>query len=163
MCTGLGCSSFCWPVWWDRPPPPTTRAVLHPPPAVRSVDLVAAATRDQLDASRVPAASFAVVDGDDVATGARGTGVSGHTPFILGSVSKSFTALAVMQLRDRGLLQLDTPVSRHVPGFETATAGAVITVRQLLDQTSGLPTSAGLESWTTRAPPCASGFGTPPR
>lgn len=68
--------------------------------------------------------------------GARGDGVDGDTPFVLGSVSKSFTALAVAQLVDRGPVRLDADVTDHLPGSVTATPGAVITVRRLLDQTT---------------------------
>lgn len=109
-------------------------------PAGRASQAVVA----QMAASRVPAAAWAVLDGERVALGARGDGVDGQSPFVLGSVSKSFTALAVMQLVDAGSVSLDAPVSDYLPGFTTATPDAVITVRQLLEPTSGLPSSAGL-------------------
>jgi CubicO group peptidase (beta-lactamase class C family) len=50
-----------------------------------------------------------------------------------------------MQLVDAGLVELDAPVQRYLPAFRVAdqTASARITVRQLLDQTSGLPMYAG--------------------
>ena len=55
------------------------------------------------------------------------------------SCSKSFTALAVMQLVDAGRLNLDDPVRQHLPEFQMADPRAArITVRQLLDQTSGI-------------------------
>lgn len=110
----------------------------------RLAERAAQAVGTQVEASRVPAAAWAVVDGDRVVVGARGDGVDGDTPFVLGSVSKSFTALAVAQLVDHGLVRLDAPVTDYLPDFATATPGAVITVRQLLGQTNGLPTSAGL-------------------
>ncbi|HYG84435.1 MAG TPA: serine hydrolase domain-containing protein [Verrucomicrobiae bacterium] len=74
-----------------------------------------------------------------------GDGVSGSTAFGLGSISKSFTALAIMQLYDKGLISLEAPVQTYVPEFRLAdtTATSKITVRQLLNQTSGLPTQAG--------------------
>ncbi|MGW5359126.1 serine hydrolase [Actinopolymorpha pittospori] len=100
--------------------------------------------REQLAAAHAPAAAFAVVrDGHVTASGAVGDRVSTSTPFLLGSLSKSFTALAVMQLVDRGTIDLDAPVTRYIPWFRTADPDAVLTIRQLLDQTSGLPTSAG--------------------
>lgn len=98
----------------------------------------------QLESSAAPAASYAVVDdGHLAATGAVGEGIAPDTPFLIGSLSKSFTALAIMQLADRGAIGIDDPVTRHIPWFHTASEGAVITVRQLLNQTSGLPTAAG--------------------
>ena len=71
--------------------------------------------------------------------------MSADTPFVIGSTSKSFTALAVMQLVDDGLVDLDAPVRRYVPELRLVQPGAAdsITVRQVLQQTSGLPEAAG--------------------
>lgn len=105
---------------------------------------VAASVQAQLAASGVPVAAYAVIDPGGVTLGARGEGVSPRTPFVLGSISKSFTALAVLQLVDAGRIELQAPVQRYLPDFRTADPGDVITVEQLLIQTSGLPASAGL-------------------
>ena len=99
--------------------------------------------RNQLAASHVPEAAYAVLDHGRVSSGGWGQGIDADTPFVIGSISKSFTALAVMQLADWGEISLDAPVRRYIPDFRTADLAAVITVRQLLGQTSGLPTSAG--------------------
>jgi CubicO group peptidase (beta-lactamase class C family) len=74
-----------------------------------------------------------------------GRPVTGQTPFVIGSLAKSLTALAVVQLADRGRLDLDAPVRRYLPDFAVADppAGRMITIRQLLNQTSGLPGAAG--------------------
>jgi CubicO group peptidase (beta-lactamase class C family) len=56
-----------------------------------------------------------VLDDGRVSSGGWGQGVDADTPFVLGSISKSFTALAVMQLVDRGDVGLDAPVRRYVP------------------------------------------------
>ena len=68
------------------------------------------------------------------------------TPFIIGSLTKSFTALAVMQLVEDGKVELDAPVERYLPWFRVADpqASVQITVRHLLNQTSGLPQLSGL-------------------
>jgi CubicO group peptidase (beta-lactamase class C family) len=60
-------------------------------------------------------------------------------------LSKSFTALAVMQLVEEGKIQLDAPVQRYIPWFRVADemASVQITVRHLLNQTSGLSTKTG--------------------
>ncbi len=65
--------------------------------------------------------------------------------FLIGSVSKPFTALAVMQLVERGQLALDRPVHDYLPWFRTGDSAQSnrITVRHLLNQTAGLPKSAG--------------------
>jgi len=71
--------------------------------------------------------------------------VTPQTPFIIGSLSKSFTALAVLQLVEAGQVDLDAPVTKYLPWFRTAdpTASAQITVRHLLHQDSGLPVYEG--------------------
>lgn len=60
------------------------------------------------------------------------------TRFLIGSATKTFTAAAVLQLAEKGLLGLDDPLSKHVPEFPER-PGAAITVRHLLNHTSGLP------------------------
>jgi CubicO group peptidase (beta-lactamase class C family) len=79
------------------------------------------------------------------AADAAGRPVSPDTPFVLGSTSKSFTALAAMQLVEAGRLTLDSPVQTYMPWFRLADADAAsrITVRHLLNQTSGLSTAEG--------------------
>ena len=64
-----------------------------------------------------------------------------QTPVLLASLSKSLTAVAVMQLVESGVLALDAPVVRYLPWFSTRdrALSATITVAQLLHQTSGLP------------------------
>ncbi len=99
----------------------------------------------RLAASTIPGAALVLTEGDRVVH-VRGFGhdsagdpVTGATLFRIGSLSKSFTALAVMQLQDAGRLSLDDTVASHLPEFTTADPrGARITVRQILDHTSGL-------------------------
>ncbi|MBF9130652.1 beta-lactamase family protein [Plantactinospora sp. S1510] len=71
-----------------------------------------------------------------------GAAVTATTPMPAASVSKSFTALAVMQLVEAGKVTLESPVRDYLPDFRIADPrGAQITVRQLLDQTSGITDS----------------------
>ena len=65
-----------------------------------------------------------------------------HTRFRLASVSKSFTALLVLQLVEQGRLSLDDPLDRYTPGFQ---GGDRILVRHLLSHTAGLPDFMSLE------------------
>ncbi|WP_031148781.1 serine hydrolase domain-containing protein [Streptomyces erythrochromogenes] len=62
--------------------------------------------------------------------------------FRAGSVTKVFTAAVVLQLASEGRVDLDGPVRRHLPGVVPDRYGAV-TVRQLLNHTSGIPAADG--------------------
>jgi CubicO group peptidase (beta-lactamase class C family) len=103
---------------------------------------------EQVAAASIPGAAVAVTHGDRIVHlagfGHDSTGalVTGDTLFRVASLSKSFTALAVMQLVDRHRLSLDDRVVDHLPEFRLADSRAAdITVRQLLEQTSGLADS----------------------
>lgn len=102
----------------------------------------------------IPGVSMVIVEGDQIVH-QRGFGracpggaaPTPQTPFFIGSLTKSFTALAVMQLVEAGKVDLDAPVQYYLPWFRVADplASAQITVRHLLNQTSGLSTWSG---WT---------------
>ncbi|HEV8530357.1 MAG TPA: serine hydrolase domain-containing protein, partial [Methylomirabilota bacterium] len=83
----------------------------------------------------------------------RGIPATPATVYRVGSVTKLFTATAVMQLRDAGALRLDDPVAQHLPWFKIARErdheGVELTVRQLLSHTSGLPREAAFPYWET--------------
>jgi CubicO group peptidase (beta-lactamase class C family) len=106
----------------------------------------------QLDESRMPGLALGIVQGDQIVhlqgfgrADDSGREVTPQTPFFIGSNSKSFTALAVMQLVEAGNMRLDAPVHEYLPWFRVAdpSASAIITVRQLLNQTSGFSTITG--------------------
>ena len=65
--------------------------------------------------------------------------------YLIGSVSKPFTAIATMQLVEQGKINLDDLVKKHLIWFETNNRNISdkITIRHLLNQTSGLPKNAG--------------------
>jgi CubicO group peptidase (beta-lactamase class C family) len=64
---------------------------------------------------------------------------SAETIYLYASMTKLFTATAVMQLRERGLVELDQPVRDYVQGFPfKSPPGPAITVRHLLSHSSGL-------------------------
>jgi CubicO group peptidase (beta-lactamase class C family) len=63
------------------------------------------------------------------------------TKFLIGSLTKSFTAVTVMQLVEEGLLDLHTPVSEYLTYMDVPVGG--ITLHQLLTMTSGLPGHLG--------------------
>src|SRR5512147_865422 len=107
----------------------------------------------QMQHLHIPGAALAIVEGDQIVH-LRGFGLAcpngaaptPQTPFFIGSLTKSFTALAVMQLVEAGKVELDAPVQRYLPWFRVADlqASSQMTVRHLLNQTSGLPMSAGM-------------------
>lgn len=100
---------------------------------------------DFADRGGYPGLAVAITKGDRViyAGGyghdSSGAAVTATTPMPAASLSKSFTALAVLQLVEAGKLALDAPVRDYLPGFRIADPrGAKITVRNLLNHTSGI-------------------------
>ena len=105
--------------------------------AVRLERLVRQAQATQ----RIPAVSVAVHRADrplwtfQVGTSGRSVAPLGpETRFRMGSVTKTFTAVLTLQCRDDGLLDLDDPISAHLP----VPAHGELTIRRLLSHTSGL-------------------------
>src|SRR5262245_3358267 len=126
----------------------------YAPPDFNAVDIYVNTERV---AQHIPGIALAIVGPDGTihvdgfgVTDRGGPVITSQTPFILGSTSKSFTALAVMQLVEDGRVDLDAPVQRYLPWFAVAdtTASSQITTRQLLNQTSGLSTDAGRRTLT---------------
>ena len=107
--------------------------------------LLARTARAQRE-SRVPSLVAGVVrEGGLVWSAGRGDVAEPHTDvqYRLGSISKSVTAVAVMRLRDEGLLGLDDPLDRHVPG----TPFGDRTIGQLLSHTAGLRAESPGDWW----------------
>ena len=78
--------------------------------------------------------------------------VTPNTIFRIGSISKVFTAIAILQLRDAGSLRLDDPVTMYLPWFSVrkqAPAGPPITIWHLLTHASGLPSDPPGVDWPT--------------
>src|SRR5271167_1331877 len=95
-----------------------------------------------LTTTGVPSASLAVVkDGKIAYVQAYGYArLDSHTParpemrYSIGSISKQFTAAAILMLAEEGKLSLDDPASKYVSGL---TRGNEVTIRELLSHTSG--------------------------
>jgi len=68
------------------------------------------------------------------------------TRFHIASISKPFTAAAILLLEQRGLLRVSDPVSRYLPDFPN---GQKITLQHLLTHTSGIPNVNNLPEYTT--------------
>jgi CubicO group peptidase (beta-lactamase class C family) len=117
-----------------------------------SYESIDAYVEEQMRRLNLPGVCLAIVEGGKIVhlrgfgrARPHGEAPTPQTPFPVGSVTKSFTALAVMQLVEADKIDLDAPVQRYLPWFRVADprASAQITVRHLLNQTSGLPTSSG--------------------
>lgn len=100
---------------------------------------------DYMDRAGYPGVSIAITQVEDVLLTAgyghdsTGADMTAHTPMPVASVSKSFTALAVMQLVESGDVALDEPVRSYLPDFQVDDPrSSKITVRELLSQTSGI-------------------------
>ncbi len=65
--------------------------------------------------------------------------VTPSTRFAVGSITKSMTALALLQLYDAGRFRLDAPVKRYLPWFSIDSNGKPILMHQILSHTAGLP------------------------
>jgi CubicO group peptidase (beta-lactamase class C family) len=88
---------------------------------------------------------------DGLAHPDRGEPVTPETVYSICSISKLFTSIAVMQLRDRGLVALSDPVSRHVPWFDLAQAhpgAAPVTLAGVLTHAAGLPRESDHPYWS---------------
>src|SRR5919205_1392798 len=115
--------------------PTTRRALLH---------RIAVAQAE----GRAPSLVAAVVRGGRaVWTGAR-TSVEGHGPdenvqYRIGSITKTFTAVLVLRLRDEGLLDLGDPLEKHLPG----TGAGEATIAELLAHTAGLAAESPAPWW----------------
>ncbi|TCB96582.1 class A beta-lactamase-related serine hydrolase [Micromonospora zingiberis] len=107
--------------------------------------------------ARVPAVSAAVHRADRTlwtcTVGGTGndTALDEQTRFRIGSVTKTFTAVLVMQCRDDGLLDLDDPLDRHLD----LPAHGELTVRRLLSHTAGLQREPYGDVWDTLRVPDA--------
>ena len=67
---------------------------------------------------------------------ASGLPVDSHTRFEIGSITKQFTAAAILQLKEQGKLSLSDPLGKYIPQYA---AGRDITIQQLLWMVSGIP------------------------
>jgi CubicO group peptidase (beta-lactamase class C family) len=96
------------------------------------------------------------VSAKGVADVSSGRPLSVDTLFQIGSVSKSFTCIALLQLEERGLLGRDDPVTEHLPWFSVSSRHAPITLHHLMTHTAGIvigsdaKPSAWTEVWDLR-------------
>lgn len=109
---------------------------------------IAATLQQKMHAAQIPGLAVGIITGGKVAY-RRGFGVAdintrqpvtADTVFQLGSDSKMFVGIAMMQLKSQGKIDLDAPVTRYLPYFQLADARyRDITLRQILSHRSGMP------------------------
>lgn len=106
---------------------------------------------DRMESSGVPGVSLVIVEDGDVsyqkaygqAGGAQGV-LDSRIPMCIGSLTKSFTALAVMQLFDRQEIELHDPIAAYIPSFQSGSGTSEpASVFHLLTHTSGFSTLQG--------------------
>ena len=122
-----------------------------------AVDILDAWVAQDMRRKRLPGAALGIVyagellwgKGYGVADMARGMPVTLDTRFRIASITKTFTATAILQLRDGGKLRLDDLVSDYLDWFDLRFEDAPeITLRNLLTHTSGLPRDSANPMWT---------------
>ncbi|MFH5797171.1 serine hydrolase [Haladaptatus sp. CMAA 1911] len=113
---------------------------------------------DWLSDERIPGAAISVVDpkGTLYAEGFGARNLERNVPatpdtlFGIGSCTKSFTAMAIMQLVEAGELSVEDPVSEYIPHLDDV-PGEPITIRELLTHTSGMPSDGSAAPLITRS------------
>ena len=130
-------------------------------PAFAARPATTAETIDAMVAKAIPpdgpgAAVIAVKDGKTVFRKAYGMAhlelgvpLSPDSVFRLGSITKQFTAVAVLILAEEGKLSLSDPVTKFLPDYPTQ--GHVITVEHLLNHTSGIRSYTGIPGYMNDA------------
>lgn len=111
---------------------------------VLAATLVSQAVQSAMQVNKTPAAQVGVVrDGSLIEDDAFGMAnlkqriaATPQTQFEIGSVTKQFTAAAILQLKEQGKLKLSDPLGKYVPEYPQ---GKAITIEQLLWQISGVP------------------------
>lgn len=123
---------------------PATAQRRRSDPGVSVATAINAIAEAAVERLSIPALSVAVMRGEQLML-ARGYGFAdverkipaeAGTIYQLGSISKQFTAAAVMRLVERGKVRLDDPLTRYLPDYPTQ--GHAVLVRHLLHQTSGI-------------------------
>ena len=136
-----------------------TMSTPAPADIASNVELLSAWIEAQMAYRAEPGLSIGIVH-DQELVWARGFGhadldnrvaATADTRYRIASVTKLFTATAILILRDAGMLQLDDPVDRHLPWFDIRQRhpdAPPITIRHLLTHTAGLPREAAFPYWT---------------
>lgn len=140
LIAGLGCLAACCAGLAAEPP-------AHTIDYTAAIEKLTAAVRHEVAAKQLPAFSIALVD-DQRVLWADGFGyqdaeekqpATADTVYRVGSISKLFTDIAVLQLVEAGKLDLDAPITKYLPDFHPQNPyGVNLTLRQMMSHRSGL-------------------------
>ncbi|MDW6020154.1 serine hydrolase domain-containing protein [Mesorhizobium sp. BAC0120] len=118
-----------------------------------AVELLEDLIRYEVEDKAIPSISYALVDRDGLLAQGhiqrhdRRFDMKADTCFRIGSITKTFTSVAIMQLVEKGLVDLDLDVSEYLPGFqplnpfagrESGPYGSQISLRKLMSHTAGI-------------------------
>jgi CubicO group peptidase (beta-lactamase class C family) len=123
-------------------------------PAAPPAAAIEALLERSFPADRPGAAVIVVKDGRTLYRGGRGmadlemgVALQPDMVFRLGSITKQFTAVAILMLAEEGKLSLQDPIEKHLPGYPTQ--GHVTTIEHLLTHTSGIQSYTDMPGWMT--------------
>ena len=134
-------------------------ALIDDPRVASAFELVDVWLEAQVDYQDIPGVSVGVVHDQDLiwskgfgyAHVDAGVPAAPDTIYSICSISKLFTSIAVMQLRDEGLLRLDDPIAQHLPWFtikDTNPGTGEIDIQGVLTHSAGLPRESAHPYWT---------------
>lgn len=119
------------------------------------IETFSADFKSELAGLHVSNAAYAVFSRDSAilqdSFSAAGTGTDGDSPFLIGSVTKVFTAVAIMQLHQEGKIDIDRPVTEYVPDFQIRQRfpeSEPITLQAVLTHHAGIPSDNYLHKFS---------------
>jgi CubicO group peptidase (beta-lactamase class C family) len=137
----------------------TAQALADDPRVASALRLIQVWMEAQIAYDNIPGASVAIARDQDIvwsggfgyADVERRTPAKADTIYGICSISKLFTSIGVMQLRDQGRLRLDEPIAKYLPWFNIKQAypqSGPVTLNAILTHSSGLPREADFPYWT---------------
>ncbi|UCD99619.1 MAG: beta-lactamase family protein, partial [Chloroflexota bacterium] len=146
---------------WVSTEPGSTESIVDNPEVKAAIEVFDAWCEFTVQSREQPGVSIGIVYDQDLIW-AKGYGYADlekkipatpSTAYRIASITKLFTATAILHLRDAGKLQLDDPVAKHLNWFhldDPFDDSPVITIRHLLTHTSGLPRELDALYWDDR-------------
>ncbi len=137
-----------------------SQSLTNDPRVASALNLLELWLNAQCAYEQIPGISMGVVHDQELifSSGFGYTDLDSETPatpqtiYSICSISKLFTSIAVLQLRDQGLLRLEDPVGKHLPWFTIKQiqpdGGSSITIQGLLTHSSGLPRESDFPYWS---------------